>query len=130
MAKARTISDDIGDAQKDDKVSLPETESNYIDSLSFADLVALRDKVVARIDVLKAAEIEAFRKETAERAAQLGLPVPVFAGETRAARGPSAPKLVVSQVPPEGAELFKNADGTKVWWRGKRGKRPDFAPKD
>lgn len=130
MAKARTVSDDIRDAQKDDKIALPDAGSDYIDSLSFADLIALRDKVVARIEALKSAELEAFRRETAERAAKLGVSVTEIFGGGVASRAAKAPTARVAQEPPAGAEIFKSEDGTKIWWRGKRGKRPDFAPKD
>lgn len=90
-----------------------------IDHLSFDELTDLRDRVVSKIEQIKAVEIENFRKETAEKAKKLGLPDP-FSTQPKTKVRQATP-----QIPPEGAQVLTNPENpAQQWWKGKKGKTP------
>ncbi|GLS22846.1 hypothetical protein GCM10007874_58660 [Labrys miyagiensis] len=126
MAKARTVSDDIREAQQADKVSLPSPDATIFDGKSYDELVALSEILKAKIEQIRGSEIEKFRTEMAERARKLGLPVPEFG--TSIAKKSQSKSGGQPQVPPEGVELFTNpANPDQKWWQGKKGKKPAWA---
>ncbi|WP_454812172.1 hypothetical protein [Labrys neptuniae] len=93
-----------------------------IEHLSFDELTDLRDRIVSKIEQIKAVEIENFRKETTEKAKKLGIPDP-FSIQPKTKTRQSNP-----QTPPEGAQVWNNPEKPgQQWWVGKRGKRPAWA---